>query len=245
MKNLNLVSLISLTLLFAGCSSIPFSKIDPYVVSPMETGPNQYIVVARASDLAGGEPLVRQLALNKARNFCLNGNNSLQVTEIQNGRWSKGATIDIFFSCLTNNEKNIILSESVSRRNSPPKKEIKVYRPELVKGLEGVWFKYAETNNEDYYILSNIYETSSNTREAWAMYDLKQSSKFGSGSIKVLYEHQCSNELIQGRSRAIKTVEYDGAMGQGNITKTINARTNWKKIQPYTMSYERQSLVCN
>ena len=73
------------------------------------------------------------------------------------------------------------------------------------------------------------------------MYDLKQSSKFGSGSIKVLYEHQCSNELIQGRTRAIKTVEYDGAMGQVILQKPLILVQGWKKIQPYTMSYERQS----
>ena len=65
------------------------------------------------------------------------------------------------------------------------------------------------------------------------------------GSIKVLYEHQCSNELIQGRTRALKSVAYDGPMGEGNIVQSIYSTRNWRKIEPYTMSEERQNIVCN
>ena len=116
---------------------------------------------------------------------------------------------------------------------------------ELIKNLEGEWFKYAETVSEDFYLLSNIYQTSDKTKEVWVLYDLKQTSKFGYGSIKVLYEHQCSNELIQGRTRELRSVTYDGPMGEGNIIQSINSSRNWRKIQPYTISEERENIVCN
>jgi hypothetical protein len=245
MKHFKLILLVSITTLLASCSSFLHPKIDPYVVSPIETGPNQYIVVARASDYAGGEPLIRQLALSKASKHCSKEKNNLQVVEIQNGRWSKGATIDVFFKCLTDIEKDIIYSESVTSRYSVPKKGIKIYKPELIKNLEGEWFKYAETVSEDYYLLSNIYETLNKTKEVWVLYDLKKSSKYGHGSIKVLYEHQCSNELVQGRTRAVKSVSFDGPMGYGNVVQAIHASKNWQTIEPYTMSDERQNIVCN
>lgn len=237
--------LLFATTILSGCSSILLPKVDPYIVSPIETGPNQYLVVARASDYVGGEPLIRQLSLSKAKKHCTKNKNHLQVIEIQNSRWSNGATIDVFFKCLTSNEKLIIYSESVSGRYSVPKKVVQVYKPELVKSLEGEWFKYAETVSEDHYLMSKIYETASKTKEVWVLYDLKKSGKYGLGSIKVLYEHQCSNELVQGRTRALKSVTYDGAMGYGKVVKAIHSRKKWRSIQPYTMSDERQTIVCN
>ena len=93
MFNSKLILSLPVFCLFTGCSSFYSHKIDPYVVSPIETGPNQYLVVARASDYVGGEPLIRQIALSKATKKCSTENNHLQVIEIQNGRWSNGATI--------------------------------------------------------------------------------------------------------------------------------------------------------
>jgi hypothetical protein len=245
MKLLHLIYLILGALLLTGCSSILLPEIDPYVVSPIETGPNQYLVVARASDYIGGEPLIRQIAISKANKKCSDENNNLQVIEIQNGRWSKGATIDVYFKCLSNTEKDIVLSESISSRHTIPKKQIQIYKPKLIKSLEGEWFKYAETVSEDYYLLSSIYETSNQTKEVWVLFDLKKSSKYGHGSIKVLYEHQCSNELIQGKTRALKSVSYDGPMGHGKVIQAVHASKNWQNVQPFTMSDERQNIVCN
>ena len=245
MVNSKLILSLPVFCFFTGCSTFYSHKIDPYVVSPIETGPNQYLVVARASDYVGGEPLIRQIALSKATKKCSTENNHLQVIEIQNGRWSNGATIDVFFKCLNSIEKDILSSESIISRHSVPKKDTQIYKPELIKSLEGEWFKYAETVAEDFYLLSNIYQTSDQTKEVWVLYDLKQTSRYGYGSIKVLYEHQCSNELIQGRTRALKSVAYDGPMGEGNIVQSIYSTRNWRKIEPYTLSEERQNIVCN
>ena len=245
MKQLKILTAPLITISITSCAPSPLPKIDPYVVSPIETGPNQYLIVARASDYAGGEPLIRQIALSKANKLCSQNNSHLQVMEIQNGRWSKGATIDVFFKCLTKIEKDIIFYESISSRYSTPKKETQIYKPKLIKEVRGEWFKYAETVSEDYYLLSSVYETKNKTREVWVLFDLKKSSKYGHGSIKVLYEHQCSSELIQGRTRALKSVSYDGPMGQGNVTQAIHSKNEWKKIQPFTMSSERQSIICN
>ena len=245
LKRLILISLSLTYFVLTGCSSFYIPEIDPYVVSPIETGPNQYLVVGRATDSVGGEPLIRQIAISKASKKCTKENNHLQVIEIQNGRWSNGATIDVFFRCVTDLEKDILHSESVTSRYSVPRKETQIYKPELIKNLEGEWFKYAETVSEDFYLLSNIYQTSNKTKEVWVLYDLKQTSKFGYGSIKVLYEHQCSNELIQGRTRELRSVTYDGSMGEGNIIQSINSSRNWRKIQPYTISEERENIVCN
>ena len=151
----------------------------------------------------------------------------------------------MFFKCLTSLEKDILYSESVNSRYSVPKKETQIYKPELIKSLEGEWFKYADTVSEDFYLLSNIYQTSDETKEVWVLYDLKQTSKFGYGSIKVLYEHQCSNELIQGRTRALRSVTYDGPMGEGNVIQSIHSSRNWRTVEPYTISEERQNIVCN
>ena len=244
MNRYNSIILIISTCVLFGCTSFPLPKIDPFVVSPIETGPNQYLVVARAADYAGGEPIIRQVALSKAKKYCSRKNNNLQVIEIQNGRWSSGATIDVYFKCLTNLERDIIFSESVSSRYSVPRKNVEIYKPELVKGLEGERFKYAETASEDYYLLSNIYKTNDETKEVWVLYDLKKSSKYGSGSIKVLYEHQCSNDLIEGKTRALKSVSYDGPMGHGNVMQAIHSTEKWRYIMPYTMSDERQNIVC-
>ena len=245
MKNFNLVPTLLICCLFAGCSTFYSPKIDPYIVSPIETGPNQYLVVGRVTDSAGGEPLIRQIALNKASKKCSKDNNFLQVIEIQNGRWSNGATIDVFFRCLSNLEKNILYSESVTSRYSVPKKNTQIYKPELIKSLEGEWFKYGETISEYFYLLSSIYQTTDKTKEVWVLYDLKQTSKYGYGSIKVLYEHHCSNELIQGRTRALRSITYDGPMGEGNIIQSIHSSRTWRTIEPYTMGDERQNIVCN
>ena len=245
MKQLKILTAPLITISITSCALSPLPKIDPYVVSPIETGPNQYLIVARASDYAGGEPLIRQIALSKANKLCSQNNSHLQVMEIQNGRWSNGATIDVFFKCLNSIEKDILSSESIISRHSVPKKDTQIYKPELIKSLEGEWFKYAETVAEDFYLLSNIYQTSDQTKEVWVLYDLKQTSRYGYGSIKVLYEHQCSNELIQGRTRALKSVAYDGPMGEGNIVQSIYSTRNWRKIEPYTLSEERQNIVCN
>ncbi|OUW05849.1 MAG: hypothetical protein CBD16_00645 [Betaproteobacteria bacterium TMED156] len=228
-----------------GCSTLPFPKIDPYVISPIETGPNQFMVVARASDYIGGEPLIRQLAINKAKKHCEKDGNFHQVTDIKNGRWANGASIDIFFKCLNSDERDYIYSKSLSGLNYLQNDKISVYKPEFIKGIDGEWFKYAETASEDYYILTNFYETASSTREVWVLYDFKPSSIYGPGSIKVLYEHICSNELIQGRIRAIKTVAYDGPMGNGKVTNATHVKRKWDKIQPFTMSDERQQLICD
>ena len=103
------------------------------------------------------------------------------------------------------------------------------------------WVKYWEGDNGDsYYYDPSTIKRNGNLVRVWEISDLKERSKSGVLSARMLPEHDCKED----RRRQLYFSTHSGPMSQGETLYSDTTTGPWRYIPPDTVAEDLLKILC-